>query len=314
MSLGQKAIERGCLQSRFLRPVARLFGSQQTEHGTDQQCFRQRRPSRRVISVGFHGLRKACDAVADAIGRGELPKVAPWQVKSAGLFTARLPSGNRRLARRSRQLANQQLRKLLHASQILDLAVRRFGPDVGAVPGLHELQDEMESFRMELQASLDDVIGFRRMSHASVSIAIRLGGGLLGFVDYLEAAFLNQNVRQTALDLVGYWRGIGKRIDESERSNFDAALLRRAHPGVGRVAIFEHRYVAALPKNNVNLILPAFVAVVFFQFATQPAGLHAHDRIYARVENLAPVEHLQPDQVLLQPVRLAEEALLDNEL
>src|SRR5260370_13694168 len=204
MSLGQKAIERGCLQSRFLRPVARLFGSQQTEHGTDQQCFRQRRPSRRVISVGFHGLRKACDAVADAIGRGELPKVAPLQVKIAALFTPRLPSGNRRLARRSRQLANQQLRKLLHPSQILDLAVRRFGTDVGAVPGLHELQDEMESFRMELQASLDDVIGFRRMSHASVSIALRFARGLLPFGSYFKSSLLNHTIPQTALDLVGY--------------------------------------------------------------------------------------------------------------
>jgi len=64
----------------------------------------------------------------------------------------------------------------------------------------------------------------------------------------------------------------------------------------------------------VNLIVFSFEPIIVFQLAPQAACFHANDGIHARIENLTPVEYLDANEILLQPVWLAEEAFLDDEL
>jgi hypothetical protein len=46
----------------------------------------------------------------------------------------------------------------------------------------------------------------------------------------------------------------------------------------------------------------------------EAARFDAHDGVDARIESFLTVENFQADEVLLEPMRTAEEALLDHEL
>src|SRR5579864_3790563 len=186
----------------------------------------------------------------------------------------------------------------------------------------------METVGMKLQAAFHDVVGTGAVRSVSVTfrmavglavglaVPVRFDGAGLGLLlgDYLEAAFLDQHMRQAALDLTGELRTVRRRVYQGERSDLDAAPLRREDGAVRRGPVLEDGNVAALAKQDAHTVFPALRAVILFELGAQAAGLHANDGIDARIEGLPPVEDLEPNDVLLEPMRLAEQALFDNEL
>src|SRR6266446_5067412 len=148
-----------------------------------------------------------------------------------------------------------------------------------------------------------------------MSVPIWFGVGIrLWLRDNLKQALFDQHMRQPALNFVGNRAGIRRGIREGERGDIDDPFQRGSGIGRAGASIFEGRNITALAQNNVNLIVSSFQSIVVFQLAPQAAGFHANDRIHAGIEDLTPVEYLDTDEVLLQPVWLAKEAFLDDEL
>ena len=93
------------------------------------------------------------------------------------------------------------------------------------------------------------------------------------------------------------------------------ARLRGCNAGVARRfgAAHELGRVATLLEHDRDRVARARAAVVLVELRTQPPGLDAHDRVDPRVVALIAVEHLDPDHVLLEPLRFTGERPLDDE-
>ena len=88
---------------------------------------------------------------------------------------------------------------------------------------------------------------------------------------------------------------------------------RRAAAAAGSVAIPEDRSVAALWQLDDDRIRAADLAVIPLEPRSQPARLHAYDRVGARVERRILVEHLHADDVFLELVAATFERFADDE-
>ena len=121
-------------------------------------------------------------------------------------------------------------------------------------------------------------------------------------------------MRQPALDFVGNGARVRYGIRESERSDFDDAFQRRSGRGRTGAAMLEGWNITAFAQHNLNLIVFSFESIVILQLAPETACFHANNGVYARIENFTPIEYLDADEIFLQPVWLAEEAFLDDEL
>ena len=136
---------------------------------------------------------------------------------------------------------------------------------------------------------------------------------------YLEAAFLDQYVRQSPLNLFSRrsrfrHHRIRRRITQREVRDLHAAAGRDRTNACGRASILENRNIAALAQHDPDSILAPFGAVILVQLIAQPARLHADNGVHPRVKSLPPIEHLKPDKILLQPMRLAEETFFHHKL
>ena len=76
----------------------------------------------------------------------------------------------------------------------------------------------------------------------------------------------------------------------------------------------EYRRVAAFRKLDHDRIRSALLPVVAHQPRAQAAGLHAHDRVSARIEGGILVEDLHADDVFLELVAVPVERLETHEL
>ena len=81
-----------------------------------------------------------------------------------------------------------------------------------------------------------------------------------------------------------------------------------------RFVRLEGRRVSTLRQLDDQLVGAGLLAVVAHQPRAQPARLHAHDRVGARVERRLLVEDLHADDVLLQLIAAAGDGLGDDEV
>ena len=204
----------------------------------------------------------------------------------------------------------------------MEAAIGRFRPNVGTVRALLQLQQQPEAALLKLHAAFHHIVGRAAGSDRSTRIwGCRIAGCCLALrlQHYLEAAFLDQYVRQSPLNLIGRCvrfglTGIRGGIDQGYERDFHAAARRSRVNAVGRGAIFEDRDIAAFAQNDPDSIFASFGAVILVQLISQAARFHPDNRVYARVERLAPIENLEPDEILLEAMRLAQETLFNHKL
>src|ERR1700722_17553226 len=108
---------------------------------------------------------------------------------------------------------------------------------------------------MKFDTAFQDEVGrIRRMHHGS-----RLVGGWvrLELGDDLKVAFLDEHMRQTALNLLGRRAGLRSSVDQRKLGDFHAAPGCDGAGAIGTTAIFEDRYVAALAQHDADWVLTA---------------------------------------------------------
>ena len=126
-------------------------------------------------------------------------------------------------------------------------------------------------------------------------------------------------MRQPPLNFFSRRAGFGRAVSEVAliKENSPISMLRRGDNGLDPVAgaaIFENRNVTAFAQHDPDAVFAAFGPIIFLQLVAQAAGFHADNRVNPRVKRLPPVEHLQSDEILLEPVRLAQETFFDHKL